>query len=449
VEPHKEACVGMEREKLESLLEQLLAEAKSQGATAAEADVSLVTGLSVNVRKGEVETVEHNKDRGLGVTVYVGQRKGSASTSDFSTQAIKETVTAACGIAKYTTSDPYAGLADAALMAYNYEDLDLNHPWPLSAEQGIELGIACEAAAFAVDKRIANTEGASVSSHQGARIYGNSHGFIGSYDTTRHSLSCSVIAQEGDDMQRDYWYSSSREPNALESAADVGRKSGERAIKRLGGRRINTGKMPVVFATEVASSLISHFISAIRGDALYRKTTFLLDSLDEAIFPSFMTISEHPHIKRGLSSAPFDGEGVRTQTRDIVSEGVVRSYVLSSYASRRLGMETTGNSGGVRNLTVSSGSKDLAGLLSEMDTGFLVTELMGQGVNQTTGDYSRGAAGFWVEGGVIQYPVEEITIAGNLRDMYQGIQAVGSDVDFRRNIRTGSILIKEMMIAGT
>ncbi len=439
----------MEREKLESLLDQLLVEAKNRGATAAEADVSLVTGLSVSVRKGEVETVEHNKDRGLGVTVYIDQRKGSASTSDFSSQAIKETVAAACGIAKYTTPDPFAGLADAALMAHGYQDLDLYHPWSLSAEQGIELGVECEAAARAVDKRISNTEGASISSHQGTRVYGNSHGFIGSYDTTRHSVSCSVIAQEGEAMQRDYWYTTSREVDGLESVSDVGRKAGERAIKRLGGRRMKTGKVPVLFSAEVASSLISHFVGAIRGDALYRKTTFLPDSLGEEIFPSFVNISEQPHIKRGLSSAPFDGEGVLTQTHDVVSQGVVRAYVLSAYSARRLGMETTGNSGGVRNLTVSGGNKDFTALLSEMGTGFLVTELMGQGVNQTTGDYSRGASGFWVEGGVIQYPVEEITIAGNLKAMYQGIQHVGCDVDYRRNIRTGSILIDEMMIAGT
>ena len=438
----------MDRDKLESLVDELLVEAKKQGATAAEADVSIVTGLSVSVRKGEVETVEHNHDRGLGVTVYIDKCKGSASTSDFSSNAIKETVAAACGIAKYTTGDPYAGLADAALMAKDYENLDLCHPWALDAENAIRLGVECETAARELDKKISNTEGANVSTHQGERIYGNSHGFIGSYSTTRHGISCSVIAQEGDAMQRDYWYTSSRVADRLEDAAAVGRKSAERALRRLGGQRIKTGKVPVLYAPEVASGLISHFISAIRGESLYRKTSFLVDSLGKEIFPSFVTISEQPHLKQGLGSAPFDGEGVRTQARDIVSDGIVQGYVLSSYSARRLNMETTGNAGGVRNLTVSSGDKDFDALLKTMGTGLLVTELMGQGVNQTTGDYSRGAAGFWVENGEIQYPVEEITIASNLKNMFSGIQAIGTDVDYRRNVRTGSILIDEMMVAG-
>lgn len=438
----------MDKQQLESLVGALLDEAKKQGASAAEADVSLVTGLSVSVRKSEVETVEYNQDRGLGVTVYIGQCKGSASTSDFSMQAVRETVAAACGIAKYTSGDPYAGLADPALMAYGYPDLDLYHPWEVDADEAIKIGIECEQAARAVDAKITNSEGASVSTHQGLRVYGNSHGFVGSYPTTRHGISCSVIAQEGDDMQRDYWYSSSRMYSGLEDASEVGKQSAQRALKRLGGRRVKTGKFPVIYAADIASGLFGHFIGAIRGESLYRKTTFLVDSLGKTIFPEFINLSEQPHIKQALGSAPFDGEGVKTASRDLVKDGVVQGYVLSSYSARRLGMVSTGNAGGVRNLSVSTGQKSLAELLKTMDTGLLITELMGQGVNQTTGDYSRGAAGFWVEGGEIQYPVEEITVASNLKTMFSGIQEIGADVDYRKNIRTGSILLNEMTIAG-
>ena len=438
----------MEKQQLEALVGNLLGEAKKQGATAAEADVSIVTGLSVTVRKGDVETVEHNKDRGLGVTVYVGQCKGSASTSDFSQQAIKETVAAACGIAKYTNDDAYAGLADAALMAHDYPELDLCHPWKVSAEDAIELGKSCEAAACAVDERITNTDGASVSSHQGVRVYGNSHGFVGSYDTSRHSVSCTVIAQEGEDMQRDYWYSVNRKHDQLEAVEQIGRLAAQRAVRRLGGRQVKTAKVPVLYSAEIASSLISHFISAIRGEALYRKTSFLVDSLGEKIFPEFITMSEQPHLKQGLGSAPFDGEGVKTQARDLVKAGVVEGYVLSAYSARRLNMTSTGNAGGVRNLSVSHSDKSFDALVKQMGTGLIVTELMGHGVNATTGDYSRGASGFWVENGEICYPVEEITVAGNLKDMYQGIVAIGSDIDQRKNVQTGSILINEMMVAG-
>lgn len=438
----------MDRAALEQRVGDLLAEAKRRGASAAEADVSTTNGLSVSVRMGEVETIEYNQDRGLGITVYFGQRKGSASTSDFSPQAIRETVTAACGIAKYTAEDEYSGLADPELMAYGYADLDLYHPWSIDADQAIVLGQRCEAAARAVDPRITNSEGASVSTHEGLRLYGNSHGFIGAYPSTRHGLSCSVIAQEGEAMQRDYWYSSSRLSGELESAERVGQQAAERALRRLQGRQVATGKMPVLFAADVASGLLSHFLSAIRGESLYRRSTFLLDSLGTQVFPEFVRLTEQPHLKRALGSAPFDGEGVRTSAKDIVSDGVVRSYILSSYSARKLGMRTTGNSGGIHNLLISSTGKSFDELLATMGSGLLVTELMGQGVNQTTGDYSRGAAGFWVEGGVIQYPVEEITIAGNLREMYRGIRDIGNDVDLRRNVRTGSILLDEMMVAG-
>ena len=427
----------------------ILDEAKCQGASAAEAGVNAESGLSVTVRLGEVETVEHNRDKGLGVTVYFGQRKGSASTSDFSREAIRETVAAACAVAKYTAEDPSAGLAEAALMAKDIPDLDLHHPWDLSAERAIGLAQDCEAAARETDSRITNSEGATVSSHAGYRVYGNSHGFLGAYPSSRHSVSCAVIADDGHGMQRDYWYTVARDRDDLEAARSVGRRAGERTVRRLNGRRLATQQAPVLFVAEVAGGLFGSFIRAIRGESLYRKSSFLLDQLGEAVFPSFIHIHEQPHLPKALGSAPFDGEGVATRARDLISEGVLQGYVLDSYSARKLGMETTGNAGGVHNLTIDPGPLDFTGLLKEMDKGLLVTEMMGMGVNIVTGDYSRGAAGFWVENGEIQYPVEEITIAGNLRDMFKGIAAVGSDVDTRGNTRTGSVLIERMTIAGT
>lgn len=442
------AAPGFDAAGLESIVARLLAEAKAQGATSADADVSIVKGLSVNVRLGEVETVEFNQDRGLGVTVYVGQRKGSASTSDFSDKAIAETVAAACGIAKYTAEDPCNGLADPELMAYGYPDLELHHPWEMDAERAIELAKVCETAARDVDKRITNSEGASVSTHEGLRLYGNTHGFIGAFPTSRHSISCSVIAQDGDSMQRDYWYTSARRPSELYDAQLIGRRAAERALRRLHGRRVKTAKVPVVFVADVASGLLSNLLAAIRGESLYRRSSFLLDSLGKAVFPDFVDIVEHPHLKGALGSAPFDAEGVITRAHDIVSRGVLTSYVLDSYSARKLGMRTTGNAGGVRNLTLAPGEKDLPALLRSMNKGLLVTELMGQGVNKVTGDYSRGASGFWVESGEIQYPVEEITIAGNLKDMFLGVREVGNDVEMQRSTRTGSILIEQMTVAG-
>ena len=434
---------------LQAVVESILDEAKRQGASAAEAGVNAENGLSVTVRLGEVETVEHNRDKGLGVTVYFGQRKGSASTSDFSRDAIRETVGAACAIAKYTAADPCAGLADAELMATQIPELDLYHPWELAAERAIELAVECEAAAQEVDKRITNSEGATVSSHAGKRVYGNSHGFMGAYPSSRHSVSCAVIADDGHGMQRDYWYTVARDSDDLETVRSVGRRAGERTVKRLGGRRLSTRQAPVLFVAEVAGGLFGNFVRAVRGESLYRKASFLLDQLGETIFPEFMRIHEQPHLKKALGSAPFDSEGVATRARDLISAGVLQGYVLDSYAGRKLGMQTTGNAGGVHNLTVDPGPLDFAGLLKEMDSGLLVTEMMGMGVNIVTGDYSRGAAGFWVENGSIQYPVEEITIAGNLRDMLKGIVAVGNDVDTRGNTRTGSVLIERMTIAGT
>ncbi|VAW88785.1 TldE protein, part of TldE/TldD proteolytic complex [hydrothermal vent metagenome] len=433
---------------LKDVVAQLLEESRKQGATAAEADVSVVTGLSVNVRMGDVETIEYNKDRGVGLTVYIGDRSGSASTSDFSARAIKETVTAACGIAKYTQEDEYSGLAEAELMAYDYPDLDLHHHWDVSPEKAIELGMACESAAREEDTRITNSEGASVSTHEGFRVYGNSHGFMGAYHSSRHGVSCAVIAQSGESMQRDYWYSTARNSDELDDVEEVGRVAAQRAVARLNARQLSTRQVPVIFSCDVSSSLVSSFLGAIRGDSLYRKSSFLLDSLGETVFPGFFSIREEPHLKGALGSAPFDGEGVRTQNRTYVQDGIVQSYILDGYSARKLGMQNTGNAGGVHNLIVKPGNNDLSAMMKEMGEGLVITELMGQGVNRVTGDYSRGATGFWVEQGEIAYPVEEITVAGNLRDMFREIAAVGSDVDVRRNVRVGSLLVNGMTIAG-
>ncbi len=436
-----------DQQQFEGLVSSLLQQARAAGASAAEAAVSFESGLSVSVRLDEVETLEYHRDRGLGVTVYFGKRKGSASTSDLSRAAIGDTVRAACAIARYTTEDAYAGLADPERLAREVPDLALCHPWPLEAEQAIEIARRCERAARA-DARITNSEGASVSSHRGLRVYGNTNGFIGGYPSTRHSISCAVIGEKDGAMQRDYWYSVARDAGALEDAAAIGRRAAERTVRRLESRRLSTRQVPVVFAAEVATSLFGHFIAAVRGGSLYRKASFLLDHLGRQVFPEFVRIHEQPHLPGALGSAPFDNEGVATQPRDLVRDGVLQGYVLDSYAARKLGMQTTGNSGGVHNLTVETGPLDLAGLLHEMRSGLLVCELMGQGVNTVTGDYSRGAAGFWIEGGEIQYPVEEITIAGNLRDMFRRITAIGTDVELRGNLRTGSVLIERMTVAG-
>ncbi len=440
--------VSLTQSQLESLVADILAEAKAQGASAAEAGLSVESGLSTTARLGEVETIEHNLDKGLGVTVYFGQRKGSASTSDFSAEAVRDAVAAACRIARYTAEDEYAGLADAELMARQIPDLDLDHPWEISPEQAIDIALVAENAAREFDSRISNSEGATLSSHQSFRVYGNSHGFIGAYGGTQHSLVCSVIAQQGEGMERDYWYSSSRLPGQLESPDHVGRKAAERAVRRLDARRLPTATVPVIFAAEVAGGLINSYLSAMRGAAQYRKSSFLLDAAGTQVFPEFMNISEKPLLPRGSNSAPFDREGVATRNRDLVREGIALGYVLDSYSARRLGLQSTGNAGGVRNVFVESGQLSLDELCREMGRGLVVTELMGQGVNMVTGDYSRGAAGFWVENGEIQYPVEEITVAGNLRQMFMDIEAIGGDVDHRGNVHTGSILMKQITVAG-
>jgi len=441
--------VRLTQEDLESIIERALEEARARGASQAEAAVSQDTGLSVGVRLGEVETLEHQRDRSMGITVYFGQRKGSASTADFSLDAVRATVAKACSIARFTAEDAASGLADAALMARAPASLDLSHPWNITADAAIEIAKSCEAAALGFDARINNSEGASLATHRGLHVYGNTHGFVGGYPTTAHTLSCVVLAGSGEDMQRDYWYSSSRDWRELEPAEAIGRESARRTIARLGPRKLSTRRSPVLFVPEIARGLIGHFTAAIRGSSQYRQSSFLLNSVGQQVFPAGFSIAERPHIPKAMGSAPFDDEGVATRDRELVADGVLTGYILSSYSARKLGLETTGNAGGAHNLLV---APNLAGgmdaLLSRLGTGLLVTELMGQGVNMVTGDYSRGAAGFWVEDGSIQYPVAEITIAGNLREMLMGIAAVGDDIDARGGTRVGSILLQEMTIAG-
>jgi PmbA protein len=434
---------------LESIIERGLEEARVRGASQAEAAVSQDTGLSVGVRLGEVETLEHQRDRSMGITVYFGQRKGSASTADFSLDAVRATVAKACSIARFTAEDACSGLADAVLLSRSARDLDLAHPWEVTADRAIEIAKTCEAAALGFDARINNSEGASLGTHQGLHVYGNTHGFLGGYPTTSHTLSCVVLAGSGDDMQRDYWYSSSRDWRELEPAEAIGRESARRTIARLGPRRLSTRRAPVLFVPELARGLIGHFVAAIRGSSQYRQSSFLLNSLGQQVFPAGFSIAERPHILKAMGSAPFDDEGVETHDRELVADGVLTGYILSSYSARKLGLKTTGNAGGPHNLVVAPNlSGGMAAMLTRLGTGLLVTELMGQGVNMVTGDYSRGAAGFWVENGALQYPVAEITIAGNLREMLKGIASVGDDVDVRGGTRVGSVLLEEMTIAG-
>ncbi len=441
---------SQEQSRLEQLTQQILDEAKRQGATAAEAGSHVEEGYSTSVRMGEVETIERHKDRGMGVTVYFGQRKGTASTSDFSEAAVQAAVKAACDIARYTEEDQYAGLADPERLATEFPDLELDHPWSVDVEESVEIAQVCEQAALEQDERIINSDGGSVSSHRSIRVYGNSHGFLGGYSGTRHSISCSVVAQTpGEDaMERDYWYTAARDPQLMEEAVQVGQRAAQRTVDRLGGRKMKSCQAPILFDASISGGLLGHLISAIRGGALYRKASFLLDQLGEPLFPDWVTIHEQPYLKRASASAPFDGDGVATRNQNFVTDGELSSYVLDSYSARRLGMETTGNGGGVRNLRMSHGEQNREQLIAEMGTGLLVTELMGQGINMVTGDYSRGASGFWIENGEIAYPVEEITIAGNLKEMFRQIVAVGNDTDLRGNVQTGSILVERMSIAG-
>ncbi|MES2354518.1 MAG: metalloprotease PmbA [Pseudomonadota bacterium] len=438
-----------DQNELKQIARDILAQARNLGASAAETDVSTGIGQSVTVRKGNVETIEYNRDKGLSVTVYFGKQRGSASSSDFSPQAIRDTVQAAASIAQFTAPDEFSGLADEALLAKGeVPDLELYHPWDISVEDAIELAKRTEAAAFAVDSRINNSEGANIGTNEGNFVYANTLDFCNGYATSRHGISCTLIAGTDDGMQRDYWYSTGRDVSQLDTPEKVGRIAGERTIARLKARKLSTREVPILFDPSLASGLIGHFVSAVSGGSLYRKSSFLLDSLGKQVFSPIVQIHETPHLKRGLASGPFDGEGVVTTARDLVKDGIVQGYFLGSYSARKLGMQSTGNAGGSHNLILKSGDLDFAGLLKKMDRGFVVTELLGQGVNPVTGDYSRGAAGFWVEGGEIQHAVEEVTIAGNLLDMFRNIVAVGNDVLVRGSKQCGSILIEKMTIAG-
>jgi PmbA protein len=435
-------------DQLRDLASTVLEHAKARGATAAESEVSEGFGQTVTVRRGEVETIEYNRDKGIGVTVYVGQKRGHASSSDFSPQAVSDTVDAALSIARFTAPDDCAGLADPDLVARDIPDLDLWHPWDVPVERAIELAKIAEDAGFAVDKRISNSEGATVSTQESQFIYGNSLGFLGGYPNSRHGIWCSLISGKGDDMQRDDWYETTRDPLDLPKPEVVGRRAGERAVSRVGARKIATMQAPVLFEAPIASSLLGHFVSAVSGGSLYRKSSFLVDSVGKQVFSPLVQISDLPHVPKGLASSPFDEEGVRTQARDVVKDGVVQGYFLGSYSARKLGLKSTGNAGGNHNLMLKDTGEDFRALLKKLDKGLLVTELMGQGVNPVTGDYSRGAAGYWVENGELAYPVQEITIAGNLKDMFLSLAAAGTDVIRRGSRQCGSILIERMTIAG-
>ncbi|HWI77709.1 MAG TPA: metalloprotease PmbA [Ramlibacter sp.] len=443
------------RSTFEELVDTALAHAKKLGATDAGAEASEGCGLSVSVRKGELENVERNRDKSLGVTVYVGQRRGNASTSDFSPAAIEQTVQAAYDIARFTAEDPVAGLPDAEDVAHpdDQPDLDLFHPWTIDSEEAARIALICEAAAFATDKRITNSEGAGVSAQQSHFFSAHTHGFRGGYASSRHSISVAPIAGKGNDMQRDAWYSSMRNAGDLADPEAVGRYAAERALSRLKSRKIPTRECPVLFESPLAAGLLGGFVQAVSGGALYRKSTFLVDSLGKTVFPEHIDVLEDPLVPRGKGSAPFDEEGVRTMARKVVHDGCVSGYFLSSYSARKLGMKTTGNAGGSHNLTLVSRltkpGDDLPEMLRKLGTGLFVIELMGQGVNYVTGDYSRGASGFWVENGELAYPVQEITIAGNLRDMLGGIQAVGADVYNYGAKTVGSMLINRMKVAGS
>ena len=434
-------------DEIKQMSEDVLKVAKAHGASSAEAELSLSIGQNVSVRLGEVENIEYNRDKGMSVTVYFGQQKGHASTSDLTPQALKDTVAAACNIAKYTAKDEFCGLADATLMAKDIHDLDLYHPWSISVDDAIAIAKECEAAALNVDSRITNSEGASISTGEGYFVYSNTHGFTGGYSSSRHGVSCSVIAESEVNMQRDYWYSTARDAVDLLTAKTVGRIAGERTVRRLNAQKIRTCQVPVLFESPLASGLISSLVSAISGGNLYRKSSFLLDSLGKQIASPLLNIVEEPHVKKGLASSPFDNEGVATHSRQLVKDGVLQGYVLGSYSARKLGMQTTGNAGGNHNLIVQSGPQDFSGLLKQMGTGLLVTELLGHGLNMVTGDYSRGAAGFWVENGVIVHPVEEITIASNMADMLKMIVGIGNDVLIQGSKQVGSILIERMTVA--
>lgn len=434
---------------LKKQVEKILAAAKQQGATACEVAVSVQQGLATSVRQREVETVEFNRDQGFSITVYQGQQKGSASTTVTGDDAIQQTVAAALAIAQHASPDEYAGLADKELMAQEFPDLDIWHPWDLSPAEAIEMALECEAAAFATDPRISNADGSSVNTDLGCTVYGNSHGMLAGQAGSRHSISCVMIAEADGQMQRDYWYDYGRRADLLADPASIGRIAAERTVSRLGARSVPTCDVPVLFSAELAGGLFGSLLGAISGGNQYRNASFLVGALGETLFPEWFSLDERPLLKGGLSSSAFDGDGLATYAKPFIENGVLVNYMLSTYSGRKLGRPSTANAGGARNVFVSHGDDDQAALLKKMDRGLLVTELMGQGLNMVTGDYSRGAGGYWVENGVIQFPVQEVTIAGNLRDMFQNIVAIGSDLDRRGSICTGSVLIERMKVAGS
>lgn len=439
---------SMSGEQLERLVGIALEEAKRLGVDQAEVAASADIGLAATARLGDVENLEFTNDRGLGITVYKDACKGNASTSDVSPESIREAVGKAFSFAQHTAKDKHSGLADPKLMATEFPDLDLDHPWDVSAEQAIELAISSEAAALGHDKRISNSEGATVTTNRGTRAYGNTHGFLASYSRTSHSITCVVLAEADGEMQRDYHYTSSRVADDLDDAAAVGVEAAEKTVARLGAQKIKTTKAPVIYIPELARGFVGHAIGAIAGGAQYRRSSFLLDAVGEKIFPEFMQIQERPHIPQAISSRAYDAEGVATWDRDIVKDGELMGYVLSSYSARRLGLESTANAGGAQNIIIAGSDTNLEQMIRDMGTGFIVKELIGQGVNPVTGDYSRGAVGHWVENGEIQHAVHEVTIAGNLRDLYQRIAVIGNDQDTRSGIRCGSLMVEEMTIAG-
>ncbi len=438
----------MANNNLNQIIEQILHLATQTGATSAEADIGTGYGLSVTARMGEVETVEHQNDKGLSITVYINNRKGSAGTTNFNNDALSDAVTSACTIAKNANEDSCAGLLDKENLVQHVPDLDLFHPWGISPEDAIKLAIECENEARETDKRITNSEGATVNTYSGSHFYGNTHGFIGGWEWSSHSIDCTVIAQQDGHMHRDGWYSRSRDYSDLDKINLISQTAATRALARLGSRKLSTKSVSVIFEAPVATSLFSALVNAISGGSQYRKSSFLLDKKGELVFPEYLNVWEEPHLKKGMGSAPFDADGMATQKQSIIMDGVLQNYILSAYSARKLNMKPTGNAGGVHNLIIEPGNQDLQTLIKSMGKGLLITEMIGFGINQVTGDYSRGASGFWVEHGDIQYPVEEITVAGNLQEMYKNIATVGSDVDNRTNIRTGSVLVENMTVAG-
>ncbi|OGT62702.1 MAG: metalloprotease PmbA [Gammaproteobacteria bacterium RIFCSPHIGHO2_12_FULL_45_12] len=441
--------MGFDTDQLQQLAKDILTEAKRMGAAQAQVNVAANKGFSVSAHDGDVETVEYNQDKVIDITVYIDNRTGSASLSDIRPEAVRAAVEAACHIAKFTDRDPAAGLAEKTELAFQYPSLDLAFPWALSVEDAIQLACQCEREALASDKRIMSSEETSVATTEAVHVYANSHGFLGCFPYTRHEMSCVLIAKDEAGMQRDYAYTVSVDPARLQSVSLLAREAAERTVRRLGARSLPTTRAPVIFAAEEARGLLGHFCAAIRGGALYRKSSFLLGHLDKPVFPSFVTLQEHPHLPFGLGSAPFDNDGVMTRANVFIENGVLRRYAMGVYSARQLGMKTTGNAGGMHNVAINTGHKDLPALLKLMGRGLLITEMMGQGANILTGDYSRGAGGFWVENGEIQYPVQGVTVAGKLQDMYAHLVEVGCDVDVRGNVHTGSILIEDMMIAGS